>query len=217
MKYKCCKCGVEKEAKEFNKHSKTKSGLDSRCKECLIKYRQINRDKDRIRIKRWAEENREHCKKVRHAKYLRTKEKTKELSRLWRQNNLEKSREYHRNYVKHKRATDPHYCIQHRLRNRLLCALKRTGDKKLFKFLELTGCTLLELKKYIESKFKDDMSWEKFLNSEIVIDHIKPCCSYDLSDPSQQKECFHYTNLQPLWKDENRRKLEKDVKFKLTR
>lgn len=35
------------------------------------------------------------------------------------------------------------------------------------------------------------------------IDHIIPCNAFDLSDESQQKKCFHFSNLQPLWAFEN--------------
>jgi len=43
------------------------------------------------------------------------------------------------------------------------------------------------------------MTWEN--HGEIwEIDHIKPCNSFDLTDIEQQKQCFHYTNLQPLFK-----------------
>lgn len=43
------------------------------------------------------------------------------------------------------------------------------------------------------------MNWD---NHGIIweIDHIKPCVSFNLIDPEQQKQCFHYTNLQPLFK-----------------
>ena len=41
------------------------------------------------------------------------------------------------------------------------------------------------------------------------IDHIKPCASFDLSDPKQQLKCFNYKNLQPLWAEENIKKSNK--------
>ena len=50
------------------------------------------------------------------------------------------------------------------------------------------------------------MTWEDFMNGKIHIDHIRPCASFNLNDPSQQKICFHYTNLQPLWAKDNLRK-----------
>ena len=38
------------------------------------------------------------------------------------------------------------------------------------------------------------------------VDHIIPCCKFDMKNPEDQKKCFHYTNLQPLWATENLRK-----------
>ena len=48
-----------------------------------------------------------------------------------------------------------------------------------------------------------DMKWEDVMNGKIHIDHIKPCSSFDLSKPEEQKKCFHFTNLQPLWARDN--------------
>lgn len=52
------------------------------------------------------------------------------------------------------------------------------------------------------------MTWEN--HGEWHIDHIKPCCSYNMLVIEEQLECFHYSNLQPLWKHEN---LSKGGKF----
>jgi len=38
------------------------------------------------------------------------------------------------------------------------------------------------------------------------IDHIIPCAVFDMSDPAQQRECFNFSNLQPLWRADNLRK-----------
>ena len=66
----------------------------------------------------------------------------------------------------------------------------------------LTGCASWnELKIYLESKFSNGMTWENM--GEWHIDHIKPCYSFDLTDEKQQMECFHFTNLQPLWAKDN--------------
>jgi hypothetical protein len=55
----------------------------------------------------------------------------------------------------------------------------------------------------LQSKFKEVITWENHGKYAGHIDHIIPCASFDLTDPEQQKKCFHYTNLQPLWAHEN--------------
>jgi len=76
------------------------------------------------------------------------------------------------------------------------------GRKKAAPTLELLGCeTAGELRDIIESQLTPGMSWNNY--GEWQIDHIRPCASFDLSDPEQQRECFHHTNLQPLWAFDN--------------
>lgn len=104
-------------------------------------------------------------------------------------------------------ATDPSYKIMCNLRSRLRGAIKR--NKKSDSTIGLTGCNLGDLKNYIESKFTAGMTWDRLMAGEIEIDHVRPCSSFDLSDPAQQRQCFHYSNLQPLWKTDNRRKYTK--------
>jgi len=71
------------------------------------------------------------------------------------------------------------------------------------------GCTSLEFYNHIVNKFTSDMTIEALMSGEIHIDHIKPCSSFNLLDPEQQKECFHYTNCQPLWAKDNLSKRDK--------
>jgi hypothetical protein len=77
--------------------------------------------------------------------------------------------------------------------------------------LELLGCTIQELKIHLESQFEEGMSWENYSKAGWHVDHIRPCASFDLTDPTQQKQCFHYSNLQPLWAKDN---LSKGSKWK---
>ena len=70
--------------------------------------------------------------------------------------------------------------------------------------MELVGCGIDALKKHIELKFQDGMSWDNY--GKWHIDHVRPCSSFDLSKPEEQSKCFHYSNIQPLWAEENLRK-----------
>lgn len=95
--------------------------------------------------------------------------------------------------------TDVNYRITSRLRTRLSHALK--GNLKSKKTMELLGMPIGEFKEYIEAQFVEGMSW-----GNIDIDHILPCASFDMSDKKEQCKCFHYTNLQPMFRPENQSK-----------
>ena len=70
--------------------------------------------------------------------------------------------------------------------------------------MSMLGCTLAEARAHIEAQFRPGMSWEN--HGEWEIDHIRPVASFDLTDPDQARAAAHFTNLQPLWSVENRRK-----------
>lgn len=99
--------------------------------------------------------------------------------------------------------------IMKTLRNRLYSAIKNQSGEKQFKTIDLIGCSMYEFKKHIESQFKPGMSWDNHGLHTWHLDHIKPCVSFDLTKPEEQKKCFHYTNLQPLWAKENLSKHDK--------
>jgi hypothetical protein len=67
--------------------------------------------------------------------------------------------------------------------------------------MEMVGCTVERLRAHLEAQFAPGMSWENY--GEWQIDHIRPCASFDLSNPLQQRACFNFVNLRPLWKSDN--------------
>jgi hypothetical protein len=100
------------------------------------------------------------------------------------------------------------YRIASRLRNRILRALKK--GYKSGHSIELLGCSIEFLKTYLENLFEEGMTWENWSRKGWHMDHIIPCASFDLTKEEEQKKCFHYTNLQPLWAKDN---LEKHTKL----
>lgn len=100
--------------------------------------------------------------------------------------------------------------ISNLLRDRIRHALKRSLFKKSEKTMDLIGCSIPFLMDYLEERFQEGMTWDN--QGKWHIDHIVPCASFNLSNPEEQKACFHYTNLQPLWALENMRKGSKILK-----
>lgn len=100
--------------------------------------------------------------------------------------------------------------IKRCLQRRIISAVKSQFTKKLSNTFNLIGCDILFLKKYIETQFLPGMNWENHgiyykanLEPKWHIDHIIPCDSFDLTKEEEQKKCFHYTNLRPLWAIDN--------------
>lgn len=99
--------------------------------------------------------------------------------------------------------TDVEFALSCKLRNRVHRAIKKQSAIKSGKTIELLGCSIEYVRKHLEAQFSPGMTWDNHTFHGWHIDHIKPCASFDLTDPEQQKACFHYTNLQPLWAEDN--------------
>lgn len=109
-----------------------------------------------------------------------------------------------RAYVSARRKTDSAFVILANLRCRVRAALKSQSAKKSYTTEQLLGCSIPELRHHVANQFHLGMCWEN--HGEWELDHVRPCRSFDLRDPEQQRECFHYSNVQPLWKEDNRAK-----------
>lgn len=92
----------------------------------------------------------------------------------------------------------PERRLLHRLRNRLRKILQGKNMKSMTRLL---GCSCDQFRDWIQSKFLPGMQWN---NMDLWhVDHIVPCASFDQNDPKQLAQCWHYTNLQPLWARDN--------------
>lgn len=142
--------------------------------------------------------------RVKMGEKLRAKRRVQ--SARWREENRDEYNSRNREYY----ATSINRKIGLNLRNRINSTVRyKAGQKQRDSLSLLLGCTIEELKAQFESQFTEGMTWEKFMSGEIHIDHIKPCASFDLTKVSEQKKCFHHTNLQPLWAEDNLRKSAK--------
>lgn len=192
-------------------------------------YRQANKEKAKEYMKSYYLKNKEQLNtknlknytdnKERYNQFMKNyyiehKDKMKEGFKEYYQNNKErwipndKNRASNNAYRKRRYKNDPHFRLKISLRTRVTKALK--NKQKLNKSIELLGCTIEFYKLYLESKFQSGMTWENYGKNEDGtrlntwdIDHIKPCCTFDLSNEEQQKQCFNYINTQPLWNKEN--------------
>ena len=132
----------------------------------------------------------------------------KEYRRNWEKNKYNNNEEYRKkcieNVVKKEKKlleNDTEFKIKHLLRCRMRKAIKAMNAEKYFNTLELTGCSIPFLKEYLQEKFTEGITWENY--GEWHIDHIKPCAKFNLLIEDEQRKCFHYTNLQPLWAKDN--------------
>ena len=186
---KCCekkrrKLGWEKVKKVKNEIKRNRYKNDAEYRKKVLSYPRKKRPYNKEYHKKYNIKNRDKLKKYAKLRWIKDKQK-------------------YNVYIKQRRKNDLYFDLKCKLRDRVLKAIKRQKAFKGKRTLELLGCSVECCKKHIEALFKDGMTWANHGKFGWHIDHIKPCDAFDLTDPKQQEECFHYTNLQPLWWNEN--------------
>lgn len=136
------------------------------------------------------------CEKKRKKEY---RQKYPETNRTYYLNNKDKIMKYHCEFNRKKRKECSEFKLKHNMRVRVGEYFKVNKLAKHNKTFHMVGITPLELKEYIEKMFRDDMSWDNY--GKWHIDHIIPLASAK-TETEIIKLC-HYTNLQPLWAEEN--------------
>ena len=188
----CSRCAEEKSIEEFTFDKNRKDKRYPQCKICKRESRGRSYKKNR-------------SKELEYAK-LYCKENEKKV-KLYRKQYKMKHRKQRNEYEVLKRKIDTNYKLAYNLRCRLYKAIKK--DFKIGSAVSDLGCTIEELKQYLESQFQTGMSWDNWSVLGWHIDHIKPLASFDLSDREQFLEACCYSNLQPLWAEDNLKKHSK--------
>ena len=119
--------------------------------------------------------------------------------------NKRRGREY-QSMMHHTSPKNSNFRLKKIARCRIYNAIKRLSsvDKPRIKYRteKMIGCKVEELATHLEYQFKRGMNWSNH-GSGWHIDHIIPCALFDFTDEKQMMQCFHYTNLQPLWAKDN--------------
>lgn len=221
----CRVCGVSKPTFEFYLKKDTKSRryyIHARCICCerrtQAEYRKANREKilaqkreanrrnpfpNRERARRWLQNNRNRFNAAarRRAASPEARKKKHEYYLKTRRRHLEQNR----NRSRRRARQDPGYRISMRLRTRIYNAIRGRCPKAAGS-VALLGASIPDIRAHLEAQFKPGMSWDNYGKGGWHVDHIRPCASFDLTKPEEQRACFHYSNLQPLWWHENLRK-----------
>ena len=198
---KCSKCGEVKPLIEFHTSKGKGDGYYSHCKSChsiiTAIYYKNHKEYVAILTKKWFDAH---------------KDKAIEYSRNWRKNNKDKSaaitskwgkanRKKINSRRKKRKLTDINYKIECYIRTRVAKATLnsiKTGSS-----IKDLGCSVACLRKRLESMFWPGMTWKNQGYYGWHIDHDTPLASFNLENREQFLTACHYTNLQPLWHDDN--------------
>ena len=196
---KCNRCNILQEDTNFYIIKNGKS-LHSKCKTCcsiVNKENQKKRDKDKKN-----KYNKSYYLKYKADIFLQNREQKNAYQRDYYLKNksiiFEKEKYRYHNDIK--------FRLSKIYKNRLTSYIK--GENNSMKYLK---CDLVELQNFIEIQFNKDMSWE---NKGTVweLDHVVPISKFNLEKLNHIETCFHWCNLKPLYKSDNRKKSNKFFK-----
>ena len=191
---RCCpKCKVMKALTLFSKRQ-------SRCKTCRTEdyftrekakhliWRKKNAETIKQQTKSWRAANADYAKTY----YLANRAKVRQQHSIWQSKQIKEN---------------PYFRLVKNLRNRVKDGIKNGNGLKSSVTETLIGCTYAFVRQHLTSLFQPGMTLENYGLWEI--DHIIPVASFDLTKEEEQKKCFHWSNMQPLWKQINRLKSDK--------
>lgn len=206
----CAVCNEEKSLDQFyNKHN----GKDSKCKHCVLEYfkklytNTERKETQRLSAKNWYKNNKSKHLSRCAERYTNKKEEIKEKTKARFHALSKEEQDIFRKRKQECKKRNPNYRAIKSYRRRL----RKYLDSKVGTTIELLGCSPSELRQHLESLWQEGMSWSNYGLYGWHIDHKRPVSSFDLSCKEQAKQCFHYSNLQPLWAKDNLAKSNKII------
>lgn len=230
----CKKC-MSKKTKEYRENNKVKvkeyaDQYRKNNKEKMKEYKKNNKERIQEHKRKFLENNKGYYRnrKSSNKYYENNKDKVKEKNKNYYNNNREFLNENNKQYyqknkdkindrLNHKYNFNITYKLKKKLRNVINRSLKQKRFNRNSKINEILGCSLSEFKFYLESKFKEWMTWENhglYDGEEFYgwdLDHIIP-----LSSAKSKEDILrlnHYTNFQPLCSYTNRVKKRNKVEW----
>tara|TARA_Y100000593_G_scaffold57876_1_gene107603 strand:- start:1256 stop:1930 length:675 start_codon:yes stop_codon:yes gene_type:complete len=197
----CCKpdchmAGTPQPVERFSKRKAMADGLQYRCKECVKKYQQENRE----RTKQYNKER---------SKQYYSRPEVKERKRAYNKEYYRRPEVRKRNNQRRRERynSDPAFRLKSNISHYVNEALRVRGKTKGGSTFDHLPYTPQDLKEHIEKQFDEHMTWENH-GSYWHVDHIRPHASFNydsLTHPDFQK-CWALENLRPLEATKNRRK-----------
>jgi hypothetical protein len=223
---RCRICHNDLGLESFYRDKQNKDGYSNDCKECRKESSMVYRKKvrkSRVIIKKEIslevleyrhikklERQRRHYLKHRDNILLKNKkfregnpDKVRMMKQKYTEENRDKLNDSRRVRETKRRYSDPTYKLIGNIRRRI----NRVVKNKTKRTVECLGCSKDEFIKYIELLFSEGMSWDNY--GEWHIDHIIPLST--AKDDEDVYRLNHYSNLQPLWKEDNIKKSNKVI------
>ena len=216
----CSKCKIEKSVCEFGVLKSSKDGFRNVCKECRKTEKDKNKEHYLNKTKEWRLNNQDKVKEYRKKYYIENNDKLKILWKEYRKKNkslmlikkkkyIDKNKDIINLKTRERLSNDPLFKLIKYSRNRLRQFLKTKNIYKNNTTFHIIGCSPKFLMEYLGDLFTEKMNWDNY--GEWHIDHIIP-----LSSANTEEEIYklcHYTNLQPLWAEDNIKKSNKIIKY----
>jgi hypothetical protein len=194
---KCCKSCAREYSNDWALRNKERRNQKRK------EWKKLNREKINEQDRRKRARDKEKLNREAREKYQANQPAIRERKKSWYDKNKEKINAQ-RKLLRQKYSQDPLYVLAKRIRDRVRESFRRGRFHKT-KTSEILGCDWETAKLHLESQFKEGMSWLNM--GEWHIDHIKPLAL--ATNEEELKSLCHYTNLQPLWAEENIRKGKK--------